>query len=185
MKRKSLTLALVVLMSATVMFSSCIGSFRLTQSVHGWNQTVGDKFVNELVFLVFCIVPVYEVSLFIDYVILNSIEFWSGENPMSAGEPRVIDTENGRYLVTQTPDGYELTNEQEGVTTALRFDEASQTWSVETADGELIPLMSFIEGGKVRMHLGNGTTTDVERSEAGVTAFRQTVEAHSPMYAVR
>jgi len=185
MKRKSLTLALTVLMSATVLFSSCIGSFRLTQSVHNWNQTVGDKFVNELVFLMFCIVPVYEVSLFIDTVVLNSIEFWSGENPMSAGETRVIDTEAGRYSVTQTADGYQLTNEQEGVTTALRFDETTQTWSVETADGERIPLMSFIEGGKVRMHLGDGTTTDVERSEAGVTAFRQTVEVYSPMVATR
>ena len=125
MKRKSLTLALVLAMTGAVMFTSCIGSFRLTRNVYDWNQTVGDKFVNELVFLMFTIVPVYEVAVLIDVIVLNSIEFWSGENPMAEGDTRAIDTENGRFLVHRTADGYRLTDQQRGTTTTLCFDEAS------------------------------------------------------------
>jgi YD repeat-containing protein len=186
MKRKSLTLAMVLMMTGAVLFTSCIGSFRLTRSVYDWNQTVGDKFVNELVFLMFSIVPVYEVAVFIDVIVLNSIEFWSGENPMDASnEVKAIDTENGRFLVRRTADGYELTNERQGTTTALRFDEAGQTWSVETPDGERIPFMSFIDANNVRIYLPDGTTQQVELSEAGLTAFQAAIQASAPAYAAR
>ena len=37
------------------------------------------KFVNELVFFAFWILPVYEVSGLADLLVLNSIEFWSGK----------------------------------------------------------------------------------------------------------
>jgi hypothetical protein len=185
MKRKGLTLAMVLMMTGTVLFSSCIGSFRLTRSVYDWNQTVGDKFVNELVFLMFSL-GVYEVAVVIDAVILNSIEFWSGENPMDASnEVKAIETENGRFLVRRTADGYDLTNERQGVTTALHFDEAGQTWSIETPDGERIPFMSFIDAGNVRIYLPDGTTQDVELSDAGLTAFQTAIQAYAPAYAVR
>ncbi|MBQ2127212.1 MAG: DUF3332 family protein, partial [Bacteroidaceae bacterium] len=38
----------VMLLSATILFSSCIGSFRLTNKVKAWNEKVGDKWVSEL-----------------------------------------------------------------------------------------------------------------------------------------
>lgn len=62
----------------------CFGKFNLVRKVYKFNGTVGNKWVNELVFLVFNIVPVYGVAGFIDAVVLNSIEFWSGKNPVTA-----------------------------------------------------------------------------------------------------
>ena len=61
----------------------CYGSFNLVKKVYKFNGTVGDKWVNELVFLVMNVVPVYGAATFIDAVILNTIEFWSGTNPMA------------------------------------------------------------------------------------------------------
>lgn len=76
--KKSLKLS-VLLLSATILFSSCIGSFRLTNKVKDWNSNVSNKFVNEIIFLAFHIIPVYEVTMFVDALVFNSIEFWTGK----------------------------------------------------------------------------------------------------------
>ena len=73
MKRNKLTMAVVVLLCGSLMFSSCIGSFGLTNKLLGWNKGVGgNKFVSELVFFAFWVLPVYEISLLADVVVLNS-----------------------------------------------------------------------------------------------------------------
>ena len=38
---------------------------------------------NELIFFAFWIVPVYEVTIFFDAILFNSIEFWGGNNPVA------------------------------------------------------------------------------------------------------
>ena len=76
-------ICVLLLVSMCAMSFGCYGSFNLVKKVYKFNGTVGDKWVNELVFLVMNIVPVYGAATFIDAVILNSIEFWSGTNPMA------------------------------------------------------------------------------------------------------
>jgi hypothetical protein len=61
----------------------CYGSFNLVKKVYKYNGTVGDKWTIEIVFLVMAIIPVYEVSAFVDAVLFNSIEFWTGNNPVT------------------------------------------------------------------------------------------------------
>ena len=81
-----MTVATVLLLASTLSLNSCIGSFSLTNSVLKWNKQVGPKFINELVFFAFWILPVYEVTSLADLLVLNSIEFWSGSNPMEAND---------------------------------------------------------------------------------------------------
>ncbi len=64
--------------------TGCYGKFALTKKLHGWNGTLGNKFVNTFVFWLFLIIPVYGVCTFVDGVILNLIEFWTGQNPMAS-----------------------------------------------------------------------------------------------------
>ena len=98
MKRSKLTLVAVVL-SGSLLFSSCVGSFGLFNRLSSWNQGVGNKFVNELVFLAFNIVPVYGVAYLADALVINSIEFWSGSNPMAnVGDVKKVKGENGNYM---------------------------------------------------------------------------------------
>ena len=88
-----------LLLSATILLTSCIGSFGLTNKVLDWNKSVGDKFVNELVFIALHIVPVYEISIFIDVVVLNSIEFWTGDNLVAEpGETKVVKNSAGEEV---------------------------------------------------------------------------------------
>jgi hypothetical protein len=63
--------------------ASCLGPNKAFNSVHDWNMKVSDnRWVNEAVFLGMNIIPVYGVCLFADYIVLNSIEWWTGSNPV-------------------------------------------------------------------------------------------------------
>lgn len=177
MKRKYFISAVATVIASSMMFTSCIGSFTLSNKVLSWNKQVGDKFVNELVFFAFWILPVYEITAIADVLVLNSIEFWSGTNPMEAST-KTVETENGRFLVECDGNGYNITNEADGTTTRLSFDVEEQTWSIDN-NGELIPFMTFVDNSHVRMITPDGSFTDVELSAQGVYAYR---EMASPRY---
>ena len=50
MKKHYITVATVIALMESMTLTSCIGSFRLTNSVLKWNNQVGSKFLNEVVF---------------------------------------------------------------------------------------------------------------------------------------
>ena len=83
MKKFNLKLAATVMVCGAFLFSSCIGSFALHGKLLSWNQGVSNKFVNELVFLAFNIIPVYGVCYLADALVINSIEFWSARKTSS------------------------------------------------------------------------------------------------------
>ncbi len=172
MKKNIIPIALVLTICAGTM-SSCIGSFALSNKLLAWNKQVGDKIVNELVFIAFCIVPVYEVSLLADVLVINSIEFWSGSNPVACGK-KVIDGEDGRYIVMCDGKGYTVTSENDGTSMRLNFNEEAQSWSVALPDGTDFELMTFVDDTHVSMPAVDGTRTVVELSDAGLMAYRNT-----------
>ncbi len=93
----------VALATALAFSTGCWGSFGLSRKLWGWNDHVSqEKFAKWLVFLGLCIIPVYEVSVFADSVLFNSIEFWSGKNPitMNEGDREVmaVRTDGGVHL---------------------------------------------------------------------------------------
>lgn len=170
MKRKYFSVGLVLLLCGSFVTTSCIGSFTLTNKLLSWNRQVGNKFVNELVFFAFWILPVYEVSALADVLVLNSIEFWSGSNPVAKGK-KVIDGQDGRYLVECDGKGYTITSENDGSVVRLDFDVAEQTWSV-TTDDQTYTLMTFVDDTHVSLPAPDGTSTVVELSQSGVFAYQ-------------
>jgi hypothetical protein len=78
--------------------AGCFGSFSTTRNVYNWNRTVSnDKWVRWLVFLVITIIPVYGIATLIDVIFSNSVEFWTGRNPMAyaPGTTKHVKGENG------------------------------------------------------------------------------------------
>lgn len=171
MKKKYLSVGIILTLAVSMLSTSCIGSFALTNKLLSWNRQVGNKFVNEVVFFAFWILPVYEVSALADVLVINSIEFWSGSNPMAKGK-KVIEGENGRYLVDCDGKGYTITSETDGSIVRLDFDEADNSWSVNVNDGNY-KLMTFIDDTHVSLPTADGSTTVVELSEQGVYAYQQ------------
>ena len=79
---RSITIAclLFLLLSAP----GCLGRFALTGSVRKFNMDVSDdKWVREVTFVGLYVVPVYPFCAGADLFVVNSIEFWSGKNPVS------------------------------------------------------------------------------------------------------
>ena len=81
MKMKNLKIA-TLLLAGTMVTSSCVGSFALFNKLAEWNKTATkSKFLNEIIFLV--ISPAYAICGAADALVLNSIEFWTGDNPVA------------------------------------------------------------------------------------------------------
>lgn len=172
MKKYKIAVGAILLAGTSMTFSSCIGSFAMTNKVLSWNKQVGNKFVNELVFFAFWILPVYEVTSIADLLVINTIEFWSGNNPMSAST-KAVDTDHGRYLIDCDGKGYTITYQPTGEKTRLEFIEESRTWAFETGEGELIPFMTFIDDTHVKMEKPDGDFQLVELSEQGLMAYAE------------
>lgn len=166
--KKIRKMALTVALAGTVLFSSCIGSFSLTNKVLDWNKSVGDQWVNELVFLVCHVVPVYEISIFIDGVILNTMEFWTGTNPMAVGETKTVKSENGEFLVKTTENGYNVSKGEESVD--FVYNKSNNSWNI-SSDGKTTELMHINADGTATLCNGKTVTMDA----AGLMAARQSI----------
>ena len=169
-------MAAAVMICGAFLFSSCIGSFGLHSRLVSWNQSIGNKFVNELVFLALNISPVYGVCYFADAVIINSIEFWSGSNPMaSVGDIKKVQGENGNYLVETLENGYSITKEgDETASMELIYDKSLNTWNV-VADGVSTELVRLNNDGTAQMTLPNGEDLTVTLDAQGVANARLAV----------
>ena len=89
--RKRIVAAIVVGSFLTVT-TACYGPFNLTRNVYHWNSNikgsseVNEKWMKEFVFFGMIIIPVYMFSALLDAFIFNSIQFWSGSNPVKADD---------------------------------------------------------------------------------------------------
>lgn len=157
-----------------VFMTSCIGSFQLTGKVLDWNRSLGDKFVNELVFLGLNILPVYSISILADAVVLNSIEFWTGNSAlaMEPGTNKLIETQGRIVRVTAKENGYRL--EQVGaehISMDLVFSPETEVWSAVTSEGET-KIMKRLNSRKVMMFLPDNNSVEAELTAEGVAAMR-------------
>lgn len=93
--RKSIAVALLV--SFVPLTSSCFGSFHLTRKLIGFNKSVSpNKWVRWLVFLGLNFIPVYEFASLADVLFANSVEFWTGRNPITVRlDPKTVVGEDG------------------------------------------------------------------------------------------
>lgn len=168
MKKILLTAALAAVLCSSM--TSCMGKFALMHNLYAWNEQVSNKFVNEVLFVAFWILPVYEVCGLADLLVLNSIEFWSGDNPLTAST-KSIDTDHGRYIVECDGKGYDITLEETGEKWRLDFAQETRTWSIHV-DGEDYKLMTFIDEGHVSAPMPDGGWQTIELTPAGVMAYR-------------
>jgi hypothetical protein len=147
-----------------------MGSWSLTKKFIEWNQSVtGNKFINNLIFWILGS-WIGGAVLFIDTVILNTIEFWTGSNPL-AYNTQEITTENGTFLVETTPAGHTITNMATNEVVKFNFNETDKSWSLETKDG-VQPLFVCIDDMHVKLNNGSVVTL----SEAGLFALKNVTE---------
>jgi hypothetical protein len=171
---------MVAMLSVTLVLTSCIGSFNLTNKVKSWNEGLGNKFVNELVFIGMHIIPVYPITLFVDGIVLNSIEFWTGSAPISKSDngTKIVKNSKGEdVMITSSAEGYTISNGVEDV--KFVYNEAYNSWSVINNDVATKLLTIDAENNSAELYLLSGETMSVELTDEGMNTVRQAISANS------
>lgn len=164
---------IVCFVAGALMLGSCIGSFSLTNKVLAWNRGLSDKFINEVVFIV--ISPVYGVTSIVDLFVLNSVEFWTGKNPVAkVGHVENVWGKDGKmYAVKTMKDGYEITKPT-GEKVSFVYNKKENSWSMQQ-DGETREIFRFNADGTVQANLRNGEQMNVSLNEEGMYRLRMAV----------
>jgi hypothetical protein len=185
-KRLSSWLAVLLLGAVTVHSTGCFGSFALTHKLYGFNQGVsGNKFIRWLVFLGFVILPVYEVIILADGLVLNSIEFWTGErlasNTGDGTSPerlvRLSDTDTLKLSRVAGTDVLRVELLREGQETRVRyFEPLDDGMAVRDDAGALVLAAHEREDGALVLTDAAGQTRAVHSAEVLEGARRALLE---------
>ena len=173
MKKISLKVATCILAGCFLLSSCYVGKFALFNSYAKWQTNMtSNKYVNAIVG--FIIGPIVGgVCMLADVLVLNSIEFWSGSNPVAAnniGKTQQVMGKDGRYYaVTTLKNGYEVKSPTGEITNFIHND-ANDSWSVEQ-DGVVKELFRFNADGSIQANI-NGEQKDFTLNEAGVYSAR-------------
>ncbi len=98
---------IALLVSGTTVYASCYGSFALTKKVHWWNGAASsNKFVQWLVFVGLNVIPIYGLAVVVDALVVNSLEFWTGSNPVKGVASRVEKNADGTATVYRGDEVY-------------------------------------------------------------------------------
>ena len=77
---KTRTKLVAAALAACLFTTSCLGPNKLFNDLHAWNEEVSEQdWVNEVVFLGLTIIPVYSLAYTVDILVLNTVDYWSGD----------------------------------------------------------------------------------------------------------
>ncbi|WP_224488562.1 DUF3332 domain-containing protein [Robertkochia flava] len=184
MKKSIICIAL----ASSIMFSSCLGSFSAFNGLKDWNMEISDsKFLNNLVFWALWLLPVYEIFLIGDVIIFNTLEFWTGNNPvaMKEGEKEVQVVENDGNTIKMTATMNRMQIEviqgpKKGEKVDLVYRPHERSWNAIKPNGEIIPLSSFRDGFYI-VHTPDGKEVKIDANatrEEGLAILNQYKEEH-------
>src|ERR1041384_1872981 len=154
MNKSSRALAAALVLMST---AGCFGSWNLTRKLWAWNKSVSpNKWVQWFVFLALVIIPVYEVCGGLgDTLIFNSVEFWTGTNPMA-----MIDAGPRPVIARRTADGMQIRVNEAGKPSRVFDIEVSDQGAVAREGSTVVSRVTTLAGdatlldgsGNVLMH---------------------------------
>ncbi len=115
MKRVLLSLLAACIFAGTT--TGCWGSFKLTKKAYDFNNSLGNKWISWIVFILVGHVAT-GVTLFADALIFNTMEFWTGSNPLALG------------------DTYHETDANGNSVTAVKMEDGSLYMRLDASTGE-------------------------------------------------
>jgi hypothetical protein len=169
---KVIALVVVLLFSAGMLLN-CYGSYTAFTKIKSWNGTLGNKWLVSIVHAILWILPVYEICLFVDIVILNVVEFYTGSNPlaMAPGEKEIqIVKQNGEsYEITATINRFDikqLTGDNTGRTASVVYEPETKAWFIESLNArEQIIQVDENNNNIINLIYPSGSTVRVNLNE--------------------
>lgn len=141
MKKIKSILALGVTAGLLLQSQGCYGNFALTKKLYNWNGTVGDKYINSIIMFALGAVQVYTICAFADWAVFNTLEFWTGKNPVTLKngetETQIVFWQGERYEITATTNRFDirpLNVNSKQKSAVLEYDNQSKTWFSKSVD---------------------------------------------------
>lgn len=164
MKRILGGLLAAVLLATT---ANCYGGFVATRKIYAWNGGLGNKWVRTIVMWIFLIIPVYPVAALVDFVVLNTLEFWTGSNPLAMkegeSETQLVELRGKKYLVTASKNQFAIREVgKDGDPVLLQFEPSEAAWYLR-ANGHSIKISEAedLAAGEVRLFHPDGQSVVV------------------------
>ncbi len=164
MKKSGLALMLAFVIGITSL-QGCIGNFVVTRKILSWNQGLSNKYINEVVF--FVLIPVYGITLLVDGVILNSVEFWTGKNPLAMKpgeiETKYIAKDGVKYKVDVSLNKYhivQLEGPNMGDSADIIYNPETQTWCLGNGK-DIKRMVQLLDNKDIKVFKKDGSTFTV------------------------
>jgi len=169
MKRVKQIIIIGMIALFTSVQTGCIGSFGLTNKVYDFNNDLGDKFVNEIVFFGLLVVQAYTVTFIIDGIVLNSIEFWTGNKIISEN----YNGENIKF--TKSENGINIKNlSTSEELTILNDSETNTVYALH--NNEKINLIKYNQSNNTAiLYLPNHQTKVINLNEQNLADIRNEI----------
>lgn len=130
---------ITLIAAGMIVLTGCHGKNACFNKAHDFAGSFGNKWMNSIINFAFWVIPVYEISLgLIDGLVLNTVEFWTGANPLAAG------------------DSYYEKDAQGNEIAAVKNADGSMTAEITTAAGEKATLTLQADENVVRALDVNG-----------------------------
>jgi len=168
--KRLIVVAMMALLTMSTL-TGCYGKFALTKKIYQVNGQVNDRFLRSGLTWVFIIVPVYPIAALVDFIAFNTIEFWSGSNPVASSEKDfqyVMGEDTFKIHATKTGDMVDYTINHH--TKAGLVDTTLINWDINTGksvvstnkDGLAREYVASKDHGKIRVdQYANGKVQDV------------------------
>ena len=111
-------------------------------------------------------------------MVINSIEFWKGTNPVYGS--KFVEGENSQYVINSHEKGYTITDQNTNESVELVYDNTDDSWSA-VVNGESHKFLTFVDDNNVNVYDIFGNATTVELSESGVLAYKDAVKSLMPV----
>ncbi|MDR0755252.1 MAG: DUF3332 domain-containing protein [Prevotellaceae bacterium] len=163
--------------------SSCIGSFKLTNQLLDWNKDVGSKFANEVVFLAFHIIPIYEVCYLADFLVLNSVEFWENGEALSLknGDTKEIEHNGIHYTITKKRNSLRIEQtDNQNVYAELSYDRIKKSWRIKN-DNYDQEILRFLDDNRIEVYFPDNKKQTFDINEKGVEELHKIVSNDIPL----
>ncbi len=156
MKKSILALAIV---TATVPMTACMGQMGLTQLAMGVNlKIVDNRFARAGIYILAA--PVYGITSFVDLLVVNSVEFWTGTNPITKKSPAVADTpiESWMKVDDKLPD--EVTKPMLKTSATFMGKAVEKVVTTATDNHHMVMDIYFVDGTTDSLHASRIDNTD-------------------------
>ncbi|MBY8143170.1 DUF3332 domain-containing protein [Vibrio fluvialis] len=170
MKRKTIAMAVALIVGVSTL-TGCMGQMATAGLVTKFNlKVVDNRYGREGLFLLLS--PVYGIASVADLFIFNTIEFWTGKNPISGKSPAVVDIPADSLIkvndqldksMTQVP--LQSNNRDIESATLKQIDDNTMQMDITYLSGERATLRGEKQNDEVAFYLDDQYVTTVSNLE--------------------